>query len=94
MYEESYDPYDRKYAKTVVANNGFCTGHPITKYYCGARCHDCPWGGCACFVDHCCCPDPQKEAAREKKRQKNKKAHERCNKRKQIRLLQGLLLGS
>jgi len=33
-----------------------CLGHRVTKYYCGAKCHDCGTGFCYCITIHCCCP--------------------------------------
>ncbi len=38
-----------KYAST------YCLGHRIENYYCAAKCLDCGWGGCDCFMTHCCC---------------------------------------
>ena len=34
-----------------------CSGHRMKINYCAGRCLDCGWGGCICFVNHCCCPD-------------------------------------
>jgi hypothetical protein len=34
-----------------------CNGHRLERYYCGASCLDCGWGGCTCFGRHCCCQD-------------------------------------
>ena len=49
------DPYNSKYAEIIVGGVG-CKGHRISTYHCGAKCHDCGWGGCGCTSCHCCCP--------------------------------------
>lgn len=51
------DPHNRAKAKIEFAWP-HCQGHPITHYHCGAKCHDCGWGGCGCLETHCCCPNP------------------------------------
>lgn len=51
-------PHDPVNACVEIARPG-CRGHPMTRYHCGAMCHDCRWGGCACTSVHCCCPGPE-----------------------------------
>jgi hypothetical protein len=71
------DPHNRENAKIEYAHGG-CQGHLMTHYHCGAKCHDCGWGGCGCLVSHCCC---QEEGPSARAQQRNKKARLRRKKR-------------
>ncbi len=75
------DPYDKKHAKYEYAYPG-CSGHYITHYHCGAKCHDCGWGGCACLVQHCCCQHEQQEQ-QETANQQSQQSQETTNQQSQ-----------